>query len=255
MRVFFIVLARDRSGVEKKARELDGLGFPYLIVCGDKVNHPNVVHREPLGKYDAINFGSNHLPEDVELVGLNDVDTEIHDLEAALRLFNEENVSLVFVRVDVNSGPQVLFYSFLDALRARIPIAASGELMLMRRKVFKDILPLEACKSEDSYVLFKILEQGHKAAFCRECYVTTKRTANARQEEDYKRRTVGGIYQALAKTKPPAMVRLFYGILPFLSPVLLVSGRKGYYWAKGIILGFADYLRGDRAASWKPSYA
>jgi len=42
MRVFFIVLARDRSGVEKKARELDGLGFPYLIVCGDKVNHPNV---------------------------------------------------------------------------------------------------------------------------------------------------------------------------------------------------------------------
>jgi len=85
--------------------------------------------------------------------------------------------------------------------------------------------------------------------------VTTKRTANARQEEDYKRRTVGGIYQAMAKTKPPAMVKLFYGVLPFLSPVLLVSGRKGYYWAKGIILGFADYLRGDRAASWKPTYA
>ena len=255
MRVFFLVLARDRSGVEKKARELEGLGFPYLIVCGDRVNHPNVVYREPLGKYDAINFGSNHLPEDVEIVGLNDVDTEIHGLEAALRLFNEENVSLVFVRVDVKSGPQVLFYSFLDALRARIPIAASGELMLMRRDVFRDILPLEACKSEDSYILFKILERGHKAAFCRECYVTTKRTRNARQEEDYKRRTVGGIYQALAKTRPPAIVKLFYGVLPFLSPVLLVSGRKGYYWAKGIILGFADYLRGDRAASWKPMYA
>jgi len=253
--VFFLVLARDRSGVEKKARELEGLGFPYLIVCGDRVNHPNVVYREPLGKYDAINFGSNHLPEDVEIVGLNDVDTEIHGLEAALRLFNEENVSLVFVRVDVKSGPQVLFYSFLDALRARIPIAASGELMLMRRDVFRDILPLEACKSEDSYILFKILERGHKAAFCRECYVTTKRTRNARQEEDYKRRTVGGIYQALAKTRPPAIVKLFYGVLPFLSPVLLVSGRKGYYWAKGIILGFADYLRGDRAASWKPTYA
>jgi len=253
--VFFLVLARDRSGVEKKARELEGLGFPYLIVCGDRVNHPNVVYREPLGKYDAINFGSNHLPEDVEIVGLNDVDTEIHGLEAALRLFNEENVSLVFVRVDVKSGPQVLFYSFLDALRARIPIAASGELMLMRRDVFRDILPLEACKSEDSYILFKILERGHKAAFCRECYVTTKRTRNARQEEDYKRRTVGGIYQALAKTRPPAIVKLFYGVLPFLSPVLLVSGRKGYYWAKGIILGFADYLRGDRAASWKPMYA
>jgi len=255
MRVFFLVLARDRSGIDKKARELEGLGFPYLIVCGDRVNHPNVVHREPLGKYDAINFGSNHLPEDVEIVGLNDVDTEIHDLEAALRLFNQENVSLVFVRVDVKSGPQVLFYSFLDALRSRIPIAASGELMLMRCEVFRDILPLEACKSEDSYVLFKILERGHKAAFCRECYVTTKRTRNARQEEDYKRRTVGGIYQALAKTRPPVIVKLFYGVLPFLSPVLLVSGRKGYYWAKGIILGFADYLRGDRAASWKPTYA
>jgi hypothetical protein len=255
MRVFFLVLARDRSGVEKKARELEGLGFPYLIVCGDRVNHPHVVYREPLGKYDAINFGSNHLPEDVEIVGLNDVDTEIHGLEAALRLFNQENVSLVFVRVDVKSGPQVLFYSFLDALRARIPIAASGELMLMRGDVFRDILPLEACKSEDSYILFKILERGHKAAFCTESYVTTRRTRDARQEEEYKRRTVGGIYQAMAKTKPPVMVKLFYGVLPFLSPVLLVSGRKGYYWAKGIILGFADYLRGDRAASWKPTYA
>jgi len=233
---------------------LDGLGFPYLIVCGDKVNHPNVVHRAPLGKYDAINFGSNHLPEDVEIVALNDVDTEIHGLEAALRLFNEENVSLVFVRVDVRSGPQVLFYSFLDALRARIPIAASGELMLMRREIFKNILPLEACKSEDSYVLFKILERGHKAAFCRECYVTTKRTANSRQEEDYKRRTVGGIYQALAKTKPPAIVRLFYTLLPFISPLLLVLGKKGYYWTKGILLGYVDYARGDKAASWQPTY-
>ena len=252
MRVFFLVLARDKSGVEKKSKELDSLGVPYLIVCGDNVDHPNAVHRQPVGKYDAINFASNLLPKDAEIVGLNDVDTEIHNLEAALRLFNEENVSLVFVRVNVKFGPQVLFYSILDAIRARIPIAASGELMLMKREVFEDILPLEGCKAEDSYVLFKILERGRRVAFCRECYVTTRRTRNARQEEDYKRRTVGGIYQALAMTKPPGLVKLFYGLLPFLSPVLLVSGRKGYYWAKGIILGFADYLRGDRAATWKP---
>jgi len=252
--VFFIVLARDSSGVEKKARELDGLGFPYLIVCGDKVDHPNVVHREPLGKYDAINFGSNHLPEDVEIVALNDVDTEIHDLEAALRLFNEENVSLVFVRVDVNSGPQVLFYSFLDALRRRIPIAASGELMLIRREILQDILPLRRCKSEDSYILFKVLGHGHKAAFCEECYVTTKRTSTARQEEDYKRRTVGGIYQALSMTNPPVMVKLFYVLLPFASILLLPLGSKGHYWIRGILSGFADYLRGDRAGSWQNVY-
>jgi len=254
MRVFFLVLARDRSGVEKKAKELDSLGVPYLIVCGDNVNHPNAVHREPQGKYDAINFASNLLPKEAEIVGLNDVDTEIHNLEAALRLFNEENVSLVFVRVNVKSGPQVLFYSILDALRRRIPIAASGELMLMKREVFQDILPLEACKSEDSYMLFKVLEHGHKVAFCEECYVTTKRTSTARQEEDYKRRTVGGIYQALSITNPPTIVKLFYVLLPFASIILLPLGSRGYYWVRGIVLGFADYLRGDRAGSWQKIY-
>lgn len=255
MRVFFLVLARYRSGVEKKAKELDSLGVPYLIICGDNVNHPNAVHRKPLGKYDAINFASNFLPKDAKIVGLNDVDTEIHNLEAALRLFNQENVSLVFVRVNVKSGPQLLFYTILDALRARIPIAASGELMLMKREVFQDILPLEGCKSEDSYILFKILERGHKVAFCRECFVTTKRTRNAGQEEDYKRRTVGGIYQALAMTKPPAIVKLFYKLLPFVSPLLIILGSRGYYWIKGILLGFLDYVRGDRTSTWKPTYA
>lgn len=254
MRVFFLVLARDKSDVRKKAEELDRLGVPYLIVCGEKVDHPNCVHRKPLGKYDAVNFASSFVPEDVQIVGLNDVDTEIHNLEAALQLFRRSDVSLVFVRVDVESGPQVSFYSILDALRSRVPIAASGELMLIRREVLERILPLEPCKAEDSYILFKALEYGFKTAFCKECYVTTKRTKNAKQEEDYKRRTVGGIYQALSKTKPPGMIRLFYIFLPLMSPLLMVLGEKGYHWAKGILLGYIDYMRGDKTASWHSTY-
>lgn len=252
MQPFFLVLARDCSGVETKAHELNSLGFRYIIACGENVNYPNVVYREPNGKYDAINFASWLVPKDVEVVGLNDVDTKIHNLEAALRLFNDREVSLVFVRVDVKRGPQVLFYSILDALRKRIPIAASGELMLIKREVLEKILPLKKCKAEDSYILFKVLECGHKVAFCEECYVTTKRTTHARQEEDYKRRTVGGIYQALSMTNPPHSVRLFYRLLPFVSPFLLILGVKGYYWARGILRGFVDYLRGDKSASWQP---
>jgi hypothetical protein len=75
------------------------------------------------------------------------------------------------------------------------------------------------------------------------------------QEEVYKRRTVGGIYQALSMSKPPIMVRLFYTLLPFASPLLLILGRKGYYWAKGILSGYVDYARGDRSASWRQTYS
>jgi cellulose synthase/poly-beta-1,6-N-acetylglucosamine synthase-like glycosyltransferase len=254
MRVFFVVLARDTSAIDKKARELESLGCPYVIVCGERVNHPNVVYREPKGKYDAINFGLKFVPPDFDMVALNDVDTEIHNFKAALRLFEDVNLSLVFVKVDVELGPQLTFYSFLDALRRRISIAASGELMLIRYAFLKNILPLKGCKAEDSYILFKVLEKGGKIAFCEECYVTTRRTTLAEEEEAYKRRTVGGIYQALSMTNPPFMIRLFYSLLPFLSPFLLISGRKGLYWAKGILLGYVDYARGDRTASWQPTY-
>jgi len=254
MRTFFLVLARDGSEIERKAKELESLSFPYIIACGENVNHPNVIYREPKGKYDAINFASEFVPVDAEIVALNDVDTEIHNLEAALCLFKQEGVSLVFVRVDVESGPQLIFYSILDALRRRIPIAASGELMLIKREVFKNLLPLKGCKSEDSYILFKVLEHGHRVAFCSEAYVTTKRTATAEEEKDYKRRTVGGIYQALSISKPPIIVRLFYTLLPLASPILLILGKKGYYWTKGILLGYVDYARGDRTAYWRQTY-
>lgn len=183
MKVFFIVLARDASALEKKARELNNLGYPYMIICGEKVNHQNVVYREPKGKYDAINYGLRFVPSGTDVVAFNDVDTKIHNFDGALRLFQDETVSLVFVKVNVEHGPQLTFYSFLDALRNRIPIAASGELMLMKYRVLENVMPLKGCKAEDSYILFKVLEKGGKAAFCEECYVTTKRTTHANKKK------------------------------------------------------------------------
>lgn len=247
-----MVLARDAMQLDEKISELNRLGYPYIIICGEKVNHPNVVYREPKGKYDAVNFSLNFIPPDVDVVAFNDVDTEMHNFEEALGLLMDQNASLVFVKVNVREGPQMTFYSFLDALRRRIPIAASGELMLIKYDFLKKINPLKGCKAEDSYILFKVLEERGKVAFCEKCFVTTRRTVSAKQEEAYKRRTASGIYQALSMCRPPAMVKLFYMLLPFISPALLLTGAKGYYWVRGILLGYVDYLRGDKTAYWKP---
>jgi len=255
LRVFFLVLARDASLLDRKLSELDSFGYPYVVVCGERVNHPNVVYRAPRGKYDAINFGLRFVPENVDVVALNDVDTEIQNFNEALRFMSEVGADLVFAKVSVKDGPQIMFYAILDAIRRRLPIAASGELMLVKREFLERITPLDGCKAEDSYILFKVLEKGGKTAFCEKCFVITKRTSIAEQEEVYKRRTTGGIYQALSMCRPPILVRLFYMLLPFISPLLLLTGKKGFYWTKGIVLGFVDYLRGDRTAYWKPFYS
>lgn len=254
MKAFFVVLARDELGLERKSAELDGLGYPYIIVCGKQVRLKNVVYRRPIGKYDAINFGMRFIPTDADLIVFNDVDTVIHGLDSGLELFRDKTISLVFARVNVESGPQLSFYSLLDSVRTRVPIAASGELMLIRHGVLEEIVPLKACKAEDSYILFKVLEKGGKAMLCNNCEVRTKRTVAPEEEESYKRRTVGGIYQALSMTKPPIIVRLFYSLLPFVSPLLLLSGKKGYYWAKGILSGYVDFLRGDKSGTWNITY-
>ncbi len=254
MKVYFLVLARDAKLVSSKVSELSRLGCPYLIVCGERTDLPNTVYREPRGKYDAINFGLSLLPSDVDVIVFNDVDTEIHNFGDALSAITTQNVDLVFARVQVVEGPQTTFYSFLDTLRKRIPLAASGELMLVRFDVLKKILPIQGCKAEDSYILYKILEKNGRVAFCQKCYVTTKRTTRSEQEESYKRRTVAGIYQALSMSRPPLVIRSFYIALPFLSPLLLVLGKRGYYWSKGILLGYFDYLRGDTSSSWRPTY-
>jgi cellulose synthase/poly-beta-1,6-N-acetylglucosamine synthase-like glycosyltransferase len=254
MKSFFLVLARDERHVNEKIAELKSLGVPYLVVCGKNINHLNVVYREPKGKFDAINFGARFVPENADVVVLNDVDTKIHNFQAALQHFKRKEVALVFARVSVKEGPQRWFYVFLDFLRRRLPIAASGELMLIRRSVLMKILPIRPCKAEDSYILFKVLELKHKAVFCEESYVETERTKTAEKEEDYKRRTVAGIYQALAYSKPPYLVKLFYVLLPFACPLLLVLGKRGYFWTKGILLGLIDFLRGDRTGVWQPTY-
>jgi len=249
-----LVLARDEKHIDEKIEELKGLGVPYLIVCGKNINHPNVLYRKPEGKYDAINFGARFVPDYVDVVALNDVDTKINNFKAALQHFRRKEVALVFAKVCVNEGPQRLFKVFLNVIRRRLLIAADGDLMLIRYNVLKEILPLKPCKAEDTYILFKVLESRRKVVFCEECYVETGKTQNAEEEKIYKRRTVAGLYQALAYTHPPYLIKLFYILLPIACPSLLVLGKKGYFWMNGILLGLVDYLRGDRIGVWQPAH-
>lgn len=86
MKVFFVVLARGASALDRKIKELNRLGYPYVVVCGEKVNHPRVVYRKPRGKYDTVNYGLNFVPSDTDIIAFKDVDTEIHNAEAALCL-------------------------------------------------------------------------------------------------------------------------------------------------------------------------
>jgi len=251
---FFLILARDKRYVEEKIVELERLSVPYIIVCGERLNHPNVPYQAPRGKYDAINFAATLIPKDVNTVILNDVDTKIRNLNIALQRFEEEDLDLLFATERVTSGPQELFLRLQNWIRRKIPIAASGELMLIKRNVLERVLPLKPCKAEDTHILFKVLEYQYNVAFCDECYAETERTKTAEEEEAYKRRTVAGIYQALSYTHPPWSIRLFYVILPLLSPLLLVLGKRGYFWMKGILLGLIDYLRGDRSGVWHVTY-
>ena len=157
---FFLVLARNEKYVDEKIEELKRLGIPYVIICGGNINHPNVFYRKPEGKFDAINFGARFVSEYADVVVLNDVDTKIVNFRTALKHFKHKEVGLVFAKVFVKEGPQRLFYVILNSIRRRLPLAASGELMLIRRNVFTRILPIRPCKAEDSYILFKVLELG-----------------------------------------------------------------------------------------------
>lgn len=251
--LFFLVLARDREHVAEKIEELKGLRVPFTVVCGEKLDQPEVKFREPRGKYDAINYGLKLVPENVQVVAFNDVDTKIHNVDKALESVDFHEVGLAFAKVTVKRGPQKHFYRLLDSIRRRLPINASGELMLVKRELLDKILPMKPCKAEDSYILFKTLELGRKVAFIEKCSVETKRTETLSQETDYKRRTVAGIYQALSSTRPPLAIRIFYMILPLVCPLLLLSGKKGLSWTKGILFGLSDYLHGDRSGLWKPT--
>ena len=254
MRLFFLVFAKESKNINRKFKELLNLKVPFLIVSGEKTDLPNTIYRKPKGKFDAINFGLKMVPPQYDVVALNDVDTTIINFEKILKLFTREKASLAFAGVRVKLGPQVLFYQILDTIRRRFLITASGELMLAKRSFIESLRPLKPCKAEDSYILFKALQQKQHVSFCEDCYVITERTKTPRMEEGYKRKTVCGIYQAVSMAKPPQLIRTFYFLLPFVTPLLMVLGEKGYFWMKGIMLGIADYLHKDRSGTWSTAY-
>jgi cellulose synthase/poly-beta-1,6-N-acetylglucosamine synthase-like glycosyltransferase len=240
---FFIIPARNQQNVKEKIIELENMQAPYIIICGERMNHPYVVYREARGKWDAINFGSRFIPQDAEVVVLNDVDTRIHNFEHALSHLNGE-ADIVYCKINVMGSPQVKFYRIADSIRRKIHIFASGELMLMRREVFERVLPIPPCIAEDSYMLFKALELGYRAYFCTKAYVTTKRTTNAKEEEAYKARTTTGIYQALKYARPPPWIRIFYKLLPVVAPLLALAGEDGRAWVRGIMKALSTILTG-----------
>jgi cellulose synthase/poly-beta-1,6-N-acetylglucosamine synthase-like glycosyltransferase len=241
--LFFIVLARDQRHVREKIMELEGMRVPYLIVCGKRIDHPRVVYREAGGKWDAINFGSQFIPKDADVVVLNDVDTRIHNFEHVLSHLYDD-ADLIYCKVNVTRGPQIKFYRIADPIRKRFHIFASGELMLIKHRVFKRVLPIPPCIAEDSYILFKALELGYRAHFCTKTYVTTDRTANAKEEEAYKARTTLGVYQVLKHTRPPPWIKTFYALLPIAAPLLALAGEDGKAWMRGVRRAISMILTG-----------
>ncbi len=168
------------------------------------------------------------------------MDTKITNFNHALTHLKE--YGLVYCSVNVSKGPQVKFYKILNPLRRRFHVAASGELMLLDKEIFKKVLPIPPCIAEDSYILFKALEFGVKAHFCTKTYVVTERTASARQETKYKNRTTLGIYQALDYSKPPPLIRIFYVTLPIFAPLLTLAGSDGKAWTTGIRKALKDRI-------------
>jgi hypothetical protein len=230
---FFIVCARDRQNVKEKILELERMNVPFVIVCGEKINHPNVAYRKAMGKWDAINFGAKFVPKEADVIVFNDVDTRIHNFEYAFQCLNSK-VDLVYCQVKVSEGPQVKFYRILDPMRKSFHVCASGELMLVKKRVFEHVMPIPPCMAEDSYILFKALELGYRAHFCTRAFVTTSRTVDDKEEEAYKTRTTLGIYQALEYVRPPPWIRIFYALLPITAPSLAIVGKDGRVWVRGI---------------------
>jgi cellulose synthase/poly-beta-1,6-N-acetylglucosamine synthase-like glycosyltransferase len=251
MKPFFVVLARNAKYVAEKINKLERLGVPYLVICGEQMNHPNVVYREPKGKYDALNLSKYLIPGEAEIVAFNDVDARFVDFHPMLRYMGDPKVGIVFAPELVTAGPQRSFFTLFNPIRRVLPLAASGELMLIRQEILQKILPMKACKAEDTYIMFKTLELGYKVVFSEECPAWTERTKTGTEDEAYKRRTVAGIYQALSSTKPPAIVRFIYALLPLAGFLLVMLGSNGYHWYRGILLGILDYRRGDRSGTWK----
>jgi hypothetical protein len=213
------------------------------------MRHERVRYRKPWGKWDAINFGSQFLPSAAQLVVLNDVDSKIHNLEHALLECMSQG-DLIYCKVRVKEGPQTKFYRILDTVRRVLPVAASGELMIIKRTLFNRLIPLPPCAAEDTYMVFRALEMGHRVEFCADTYVTTKRTNSPAEEQAYKLRTTLGVYHALELASAPPAVKAFYFLLPLTTPLLALGGPDGRAWAMGVLLATAHHFLGRYASKF-----
>jgi cellulose synthase/poly-beta-1,6-N-acetylglucosamine synthase-like glycosyltransferase len=254
---FVIILARDGKYIKDKIKEMELLKLPFIIISGVKIEHKNVVYRPPKGKYDAINYAIQFIPKDTTIVIFNDVDTKIPDHNVIFKTINlfdrDPNIGLIFGKDLVKKGPQVLFHRWLYAVIKRVPILVSGDIMFIRRVILQKVIPLPPCKAEDTLLGLKVLELGYKVVFNEKCFVFTNKTDKEIEEVKYKRRTVGGIYQALSYCHSKGflvIVKMFYIFLPLLMPILLLTGKKGIYWFKGITLGICDFLKKDKTGGW-----
>ena len=104
-KIFFIVPAKNKQNVFQKIRELETLGYRYLIVCGESINHPHIVYCPPKGKYDALNYGTKFIPHNAEVIAFNDADTEICNFHTLIPYFQSKDFTLIFTKVNVMKGP------------------------------------------------------------------------------------------------------------------------------------------------------
>lgn len=249
MKPFCLVLARSANSIRTKMREIERLGLPFIVVCGESFDDPRVVHRPPIGKWDAINFGYGYIPGEADVVVLNDVDTEIHGLD---HMFSSvaRGSDFVYAAVRPSGGPQPKFYAIANPLNRALNIFALGELVMIRKKLLDKLMPIPPCLAEDTYLLFKAMELNYKVDFREDVFVTTSRTSSTTEEVLYKERTTLGILQALDYTRPPPWIRLFYHSLPILAVMLMLSGEDGRAWARGIMGAVKLHLEGSNRTSF-----
>lgn len=251
---FCIILSKNGKFIDYKINECQKLKINYIIISGKKIEKPKIVYIPPKGKYDAINSSTKYIPKNTEIIILNDDDTFriSHILPLLIHIVKKGYADLVFPRLEIIDSPQKIFTKFLDFIRKHfLLITANGELMVMTKKVFDEILPIPPCKAEDTYIIFKALEKGYKVRYIWEkSIITIRKTKTPEQEINYKKRTVTGIYQALSYSTPPLSIRIFYYLLPFIIPLFIPLGKYFRAWAKGILLGYINYLLGDKSGNF-----
>ena len=243
------MLARDAKSIRTKIHEIERIGLPFIVVCGENFHDSRVVYRVPVGKWDAINYGYGYIPQENDVVVLNDVDTEIHGLEHMFSSVSGGS-DFVYAAVRPSGGPQPKFYAIANPLNRVLKIFAMGELVVIRKQLLDKLMPIPPCLAEDTYLLFKAMELNYKAEFCEDAYVNTFRTSLISEEVLYKERTTLGILQALDYTKPPPWIRLFYRSLPFLAAMLMLAGEDGRAWGKGIMRAIRLHIEGSNRTSF-----